>query len=113
MELEPRAYCEMELQPAGQVTAAPGAGAQQGLMWRLTECAINPAMQNPQCFPVQSSGAITTAQQAWNSMAGAGGAQARIQAIQSSGYCGAGSWSVGGVTWWDLTIIDLPLGQVP
>jgi hypothetical protein len=112
MELEPRAYCEMELQPAGQVNAGPGAGAQAGLMWRLTECAINPAMQTPQCFPVQASSAITTANQAWNAMV-TQGLQTRIQGITSSGYCGAGSWSVGGMTWWDLTIIDLPLGQTP
>jgi hypothetical protein len=101
----------MLTQAAGPVGSGPGMGLQAGLAWRLGKCAINPAMQNPKAFLVQSSGAITTAQQAWNAMAG--GAQTRIQAINSSGFCGCGSWSAGGVTWWDLDIIDLPLGQAP
>jgi hypothetical protein len=112
MELEPRGYCEAILAPAGAVTFGPGAfNTAGGLAWRLGKCGINLAMQNPTEYPVRS-GAATTATQAWNAMATAG-AQARIQGITTSAYCGAGSWTMGGATEWDLTFIDLPLGQTP
>jgi hypothetical protein len=112
MELEPRGYCEAILAPAGAVRAGPGAfNAAGGLAWRLGKCGINAAMQNPTEYP-QASGAVANATAAWNAMAAAG-AQRRIQMIGSSAYCGAGSWTVGGKTEWDLTFIDLPLGQAP
>lgn len=110
MELEPRAYCETWISPVGLPNVGLGAGG-NGLPWRLQQCGINSAMQAPAEYPVKSGAGVTTAQQAWNAMAAT--ADARIANINSSGYCGAGSWNTGGVTAWDFTIIDLPLGQSP
>jgi hypothetical protein len=107
MELEPRAWCEAFFQPNGQPTAGPGGGA-GGLQWRLQECGINNAMQNPSEF---FAGVQASAQAAWNAISG--GAQARIQAVLGSGYCGAGAWTGAAGEAFDLTIIDLPLGQTP